>query len=169
MASPGYYASNSLGGTEQNLSATLITLLRLTCPASSQKRFNIWEIDVGQNNVPNATDCNVEYILTYCSAAGAGTSTSVTPNPTGGGFVAGANLDVAVTAAHANYTAEPTTYTAAQEFWHKNVNQRGSALWQAAPWGEIWLPATASQGPGFRASSPNYASTAVASCRFSEA
>lgn len=168
MASPGYYAGNGMAGSLQNLSATLITLLRLSCPSSSPKRFSIFEIEASQNGVPNATDCPVEYSLAYASAAGAGTSTSLTPNPLGGGFVAGANLDVAVTAAHANYTAEPTTYTQAYELWHKAVNQRGSALWQAAPFGEIVMPATASQGPGLRASSPDYASTAIASMRFSE-
>jgi hypothetical protein len=164
MAAPGYNVGNGMAGTPQNLTSTLQTIARLLCPASGMKRFFVWEIEVSQSGVPNATDCDVEYSLVYCDATGAGTKTNVTPFPTSGALA----VDTAVTAAAANYTAEPTTYAQADEFWHKAVNQRGSSLWQAAPYGEIYLPATASAGPGLRAKSPNYAGTVLANMKFSE-
>lgn len=161
MAGAGYNLGNGFAGTQQNLGATLITLTRLVVPATSGKRFYIWEIEVSQNGVPNSTDCDVEYVLDLCSATTAGTSTAATPYPLATG-------DVAVTTGAVNFTTEPTTYTQASEFWHKAVNQRGSTIWQAAPGGEIYIPATASTGPGMRAKSPNYTGTALANMRFTE-
>ena len=169
MASPGYTVNNLMGGTQQNLAATPgITIARVVAAASATKRFNIWELDMGQSGPPNAVDCSVQWWLTQCSAAGAGTTTNPTPEPTGGGFVAAGNTDVSVTTAGINYTGEPTTYTAAQTFYAKAVNQRGAAFWQAAPGGELYFPATASTGPGLRAYSATYASTAIARMNFSE-
>lgn len=168
MSAPGYVVSNGMAGTPQALTTTFITITRLVNAGSAAKRFYIWEIDVSQNAAPNSTDCAVEYSLAYCSAAGAGTKTTLVANPLGGGFVAGANLDLAVTLGAGNYTAEPTTYTQAYEFWHKAVNQRGSALWQAAPGGELWQPSTVSVGPGLRALSTNYTGTSLAVMRFTE-
>ena|SRR5215469_4988851 len=168
MASAGYTVNNSMAGSGQNLSGTLITLMRLNVPASNGKRFFIWELDVGQAGAPNSTDCSVNWFLDQCSSTAAGTGSATTPIPTGGGFVAAGNLDVAVTVATGNYTAEPTTYSAAQSFYAKGINQRGAAFWQAAPGGEWWFPNTASTGPGLRASSSNYASTAYGRLNFSE-
>ncbi len=164
MASPGYNVGNGMAGTPQNLTSAFQTLVRLIAPATAMKRYFIWEIEVSQNGVPNATDCDVEYALNYCDATTGGTKSAATPFPTGGALT----TDVAVTTGAVNYTAEPATYVQGDEFWHKAVNQRGSALWQAAPGGEIYLPATASVGPGLRAKSPNYASTALANLKFSE-
>lgn len=169
MASPGYTVNNLQGGTQQNLTTTPgVTIARLNAPASASKRFFIWEMDMGQSGPPNATDCSVQWWLAQCSAAGAGTGTAVTPEPTGGGFVAAGNTDVAVTVGTVNYSAEPTTYTAAQSFYAKAVNQRGAAFWQAAPGGELYFPQTVSTGPGLRAYSATYASTAIARINFSE-
>src|SRR6266550_6144396 len=115
MASPGYTVNNLMAGSQQSLVATPgVTLVRLNAPASASKRYFIWELDLGQSGPPNATDCSVQYWLTQCSTTAAGTGTVQAAFPTGGGFVAGANTDLAVTIATLNYTAEPTTYTAAQ-------------------------------------------------------
>lgn len=168
MAVPGYTINNLMAGTQQNLTSSGISILRLNVPASSGKRFYIWELDLGQSGPPNATDCSVQWELQQCSATTAGTGTATTPIPTGGGFVAAGNLDTAVTVATGNYSAEPTTYTAAQGFYAKAINQRGAAFWQAAPGGEIFLPNTASTGPGLRAYSATYASTAIARMNFTE-
>ena len=169
MASAGYTANNLMGGTQQNLAATPgVTIIRPNVPAATGKRFFIWEMDMGQSGPPNATDCSVQWWLAQCSAAGAGTTTLVTAQPTGGGFVQAGNTDLAVTLVNVNYSAEPTTYTAASSFYAKAVNQRGAAFWQAAPGGEIYLPNTASTGPGLRAYSATYASTAVARMNFTE-
>jgi hypothetical protein len=169
MASAGYTLNNLMGGSQQNLAATPgVTIARLNVPASSGKRFFIWELDMGQSGPPNATDCSVQWWLSQCSSAGAGTGTSATPEPTGGGFVAGSNTDIAVTVGTVNYSAEPTTYTAGQTFYAKAVNQRGAAFWQAAPGGELYFPNTASTGPGLRAYSATYASTAIGRMNFTE-
>ena len=165
MAAPGYTVSNLMGGSQQNLTTTPgVTIARILAAASSGKRFYIWELDMGQSGPPNATDCSVQWTLTQCSAAGAGTTTAATPLPTDGTLA----TDVAVSTAGINYSAEPTTYTAAQMWYAKAVNQRGAAFWQAAPGGEIKLPLTASTGPGLRAFSATYASTAIGRINFSE-
>lgn len=169
MAFPGYTVSNLMGGTQQNLATTPgVTILRLNAPASASKRFIITELDFGQSGPPNATDCSVQWWLTQCSAAGAGTSTATTPLPKSGGFIAAGNSDVAVTVCGGNYSAEPTTYTAAQTFYSKAINQRGAGFWQAAPGGELYFPQTVSTGPGLRTYSATYASTAIARMDFSE-
>lgn len=171
MASPGYTVNNLMVGTQANVAATPgITIMRLNAPASASKRFYIWEMDMGQSGPPNATDCSVQWWLEQCSATAAGTGSATTPIPTGGGFIAAGNSDVAVTVATGNYTAgnEPTTYSAAQNFYAKAVNQRGAAFWQAAPGGEIYLPQTVSTGPGLRCYSATYASTAIARINFTE-
>ena len=154
----GYHVNNAMGGTEQALSSTYITLIRLVVPASAGKRFGIYDIETGQDAVPNSTDCPVVFDLTQCDTTGAGTGTSTTPfNGT----------DTAVTTCKGNYTAEPTTYTAASVLWHRPINQRASAHWQDEVHPLI-VPATASAGPGLRAKSPDYTGTATASLRFEE-
>jgi hypothetical protein len=169
LATPGYTANNLMAGSQQNVATTPgISILRLNVPASSGKRFFIWEMDMGQSGPPNATDCSVQWWLAQCSSAGAGTGSATTPEPTGGGFVAAGNTDTAVTVCTGNYSAEPTTYTAGQSFYAKAVNQRGAAFWQAAPGGEIYLPNTASTCPGLRCYSATYASTALARVNFTE-
>lgn len=169
MASPGYVTNNLMAGTQQNLAASPgVSIIRLNAPASASKRFYVWEISGSQSGPPNATDCSVEWWLAQCSAAGAGTGTACPPQPTGGGFVAAGNTDTPVTVATGNYTAEPTTYTAGQTFFGRACNQRGSVFWQAAPGGELFFPQTVSTGPGLRAYSATYASTAVGELKFSE-
>lgn len=159
MAATGYFLSNSMGGTEQAITTTYKTLTRVEVPASSGKRFYVWEIEVGQNAAPNATDCQVEYDFGFCDATAAGTSTAATPYNA---------IDTSVTLGKVNYTAEPTAYSVADTFWHKAINQRGAALWQAAPGGEIYIPSSASEGPGLRALSTNYTGTALGTLRFTE-
>jgi hypothetical protein len=169
MATPGYTVNNLMVGTQQNVAATPgITIVRLNAPAATSKRFFIWEMDMGQSGPPNATDCSVQWWMRQCSATAAGTGSAATPEPTGGGFVAAGNSDVAVTVATVNYSAEPTTYTQAQNFYAKGINQRGAAFWQAAPGGELYFPQTVSTGPGLAIYSATYASTAIARINFTE-
>lgn len=165
MAAPGYTFNNLMGGTQQNLAASPgVTILRLNAPASASKRYYIWEMDLGQSGPPNATDCSVQWWLAQCDATTAGTATTVTPLSTSNALTG----DTPVTVAKANFSAEPTAYAAANSFYAKAINQRGAAFWQAAPGGEIFLPSTVSTGPGLRAYSATYASTAVARINFSE-
>lgn len=162
MAAPGYTVSNAMAGTEQAISSSYKTITRLVVPASSGKRVYVWEIDVSHNAAPNATDCAVEWAFVECDATTAGTGTAATPYGTG------APGDTAVTTAKVNFTVEPTAYTQAQDYWHKAPNQRGTALWQAAPGGELWFATTASTGPGLKALSTNYTGTGIGLLRFSE-
>lgn len=165
MASGGYTANNLMGGSQQNVAATPgITVVRLNAPASASKRYFIWELDMGQSGPPNATDCSVQWWLRNCDTTGAGTATTVTALSTSAPLAG----DVAVTVAKVNFTAEPTTYSSANNFYAKAVNQRGAAFWQAAPGGEIYLPLTVSTGPGLQVYSATYASTAVARVNFTE-
>ncbi len=168
MAAPGYVVNNLMGGSAQNLTTTPgVTIARTLAAASNPKRHYIWEIEGSQSGPPNATDCSVEWWLAYCGAAGAGTTTAATPLPTAG-FLAAGSIDIATTTAGINYTVEPTTYVVADTFWARACNQRGTVSWQAAPGGEIYMPALASVGPGLRAYSATYASTALGKLAFSE-
>lgn len=168
MAAPGYEFTNLQGGSQGNVTTTPgITVGRLVTGTANTKRFYVWELEGGQSGTISGTNCQVVWWLCQCSGSTPGTSTAVTANPTSG-FVAGANLDTPVTASDINYTTEPTAYTAAQNLWARPINQMASFLWQAAERGEIWLPSTASTGPGMRAYSPTYNSTVVLTMRFSE-
>jgi hypothetical protein len=164
----GYTVSNSMGGTLQNLGSSYITLNRLVAAASGTKRFAIFEIDGGPEGAPNATDCSIVWDLAYCSAAGAGTTTAATPQPLVSAVAIGTPADVSVTTAGINYTGEPTTYTAAECWYHKALNQRIGPQYQCVPGYEFYMPATASVGPGLRAKSSNYASTASVRLNFFE-
>jgi hypothetical protein len=168
----GYVVTNEMAGSLQNLSSTYKTLVRLAQAATLMKRARTFELEVSANNVPNATDCAVQVNYEYCDATGGaaaanGTSTSATAQPLDAGTSI-TNIDVAVTLGRVNFSAEPTTYIAANTFWSRAFNQRSGVLWQAAPGREIYTPAAASVGPGIQAKSTNYASTALAKILFDE-
>ncbi len=164
----GYVATNEMNASPQNLSSSYKTILRLVQAATLMKRARTFELEISATNVPNATDCSIQASYMHCSSAGAGTpSAAVVAQPLDAGLTI-SNIDLAVTLAQANYTAEPTTYTIANTYWSRGFNQRSGVLWQAAPGREIQSPAAASAGPGLKALSTNYASTVAAKIMFDE-
>lgn len=157
-----YSISNTLAGSQQNLSSSYKTLVALTAAtgAATLKRGWIYEIEVGLDGAPNSTDCAVTWQWSRQTAAG--TSTSATPNP----------LDSADTAAglvgSVNFTAEGTI-TAASELLTLALNQRNSQRWIARDEkSSLIIPATNLAGIAGRAKSPTYASTAIMSEHFAE-
>ena len=155
-----YSINNRLAGTQQVLTTTFKTQLSLTAATATLRRAWIYEVEVGADGAPNATDCAIVYDWSRQTAAG--TSTSTTPNP----------LDAADTAAGtvgtANFTAEPTI-TATSSLMSLALNQRNSQRWIARDdKSALIIPATNLAGIACRALSPTYASTVVVTEMFAE-
>lgn len=154
-----YAATNQQGGTAQNLSSTYKTILSLTAQTTGLRRAFLYELTVGLDGPPNATDCAVDWDVSRCTTVGTGTA--VTPNPLDSADAA------ATTVATANMTVEPTV-TAASNLWNLGANQRASYDWKANPGSELVVPATNVNGIVVRAKSATYASTAVVGALFRE-
>lgn len=157
-----YAISNTQAGSQQNLASTYKTLIALTAAtgAATLKRGWIYELEVGLDGNPNATDCAA--VWQWSRQTAAGTSTSATPNP----------LDPADTAAglvaSVNFTAEGTI-TAASELLTLALNQRNSQRWIARDdRSALVIPATNLAGIAGRVKSSTYTSTAVMSQHFEE-
>jgi hypothetical protein len=151
-----YASNNLLGGTQQSLSSSFKTITALTAETTTLgvSRGFIYEILIGADGAPNATDCAIQWDLSAITAAG--TATTAIPVALDGADIAGRIT------ADVNATAEPT-YTAASSRWALGANQRASYRWQVNPCGpgEIVIPATDEAGFGLRAKSVTYASTVV--------
>ena len=156
-----YAVNNLLAGTQQNLSTSYKTILALTAATATLRRAFIYEISVGADGLPNATDNAIVWDLSAQTAAG--TSTAVTPTA----------LDQADAASDtvgsANFTAEGTI-TATSSRWTLAANQRASYRWVVNPGGpgEIVIPATNVAGFALRAKSTTYASTVTVAEFFRE-
>lgn len=119
-----------------------VTAGAIKVSAGTPRRLKIGYVEIG---VSGADASNVYDIpLLRLSAAGAGTTTAVTP----------VALDPADTAAlftaHENYTVEPTAYTADSELLSFAFNQRATVQWTAKQGWEPMIAATASIGAGWR-------------------
>jgi hypothetical protein len=145
-----YQSSNEMAGSAQSLTSTAKSILAVNAVTATLTRAAVQDILVGASNVPNATDCSINYDVVRVTTSG--TSTAVTPSP----------LDSTVRAAGctawANATAEPTTGVYLLSL---ALNQRASQRWVAAPGSELIVPATNLAGVGLRARSTNYASTVI--------
>jgi hypothetical protein len=147
--------NNSNAGTIQNLTTTYKTLLAAYALTGATTLRRIWwtECEWGALNVPNATDCQVQFDISLMTAVG--TATALTPIKTdqGGGDAA------ALGTYFANYTAEPTV-TASSSVFNKAINQRASdkQWWRDKATCPI-SPAVTANGYVGRALSTNYAST----------
>ncbi len=153
-----YSISNTLAGTEQNLTSTYKSLLTVTSSSATQaRRGQIYDIMVGTDGTP--ADNALVYDLSRQTAAATATSlTAVALNPADAAF-----LGLAL----ANATIEGTI-TATSSVWSIAVNQRASYRWVAAPGSEFVYPATTANGFALRAKSAAYTSTAVGTMLFTE-
>lgn len=111
----------------------------LNAPASGMRRAKLYFLEVGSEGAP----ADVANLWQLQRTTAAGTSTSVTPQPLDSADAA------AVTVAGQNHTVEPT-YTANAILLNVPLNQKATLQWQAAPGGELVIPATASNGIGIR-------------------
>jgi hypothetical protein len=147
----GYASSNLIAGTQQAMTTTFKTLLRIgAASAVSLQRGKIEEFLFGTDGTPadNAMTADVS------RATAAGTESAVTPNkldPADGAFLG---------AVAANATAEPTI-TANSRAMGWGFNQRATLRWVAAPGQQLVYPATDANGFAFRLKSPGYTGTAV--------
>lgn len=154
---PNYGANNELGGTQQNLTATYISLVILTAQTTGLKRFKVYDVTVGTNGTP--ADNELEFDVSRQTAAG--TATGVTANkldPADG---------TAVTVAAVNATGEGTV-TAASSVLYFGLNQRASYRWVCAPGSELVAPAVNLNGFTMRAKSAAYTSTVTCMALFNE-
>jgi hypothetical protein len=146
-----YGTNNRLAGTQQNLATTYKSIVSLTSiTGAGLCRGQIYEIEMGADGVPNASDCQISYDVSR-QTANDGTKTSATPNA----------LDPADPATrmvgNVNYSGEPTI-TAASSVFNIALNQRSSYKWAALfPGAELRWPATTVNGLVARALSPIYA------------
>jgi hypothetical protein len=164
----GFNLNNQMAGSPQNLTTTYKSQTRVINAASNPRRARYVEMEWSTIAVPNSTDRPVEWDLTFCDATGAGTSTAGTPWPQDSGTAIATKVDTAVSTGGLNFTAEPTAFTQADNWFNRGVNQRSGVLWQASPGYQIIQPATVSTGAVMRALSPNYAATVIARVLFDE-
>lgn len=157
-----YSVNNTLAGTQQAMTTTFKTQTMINAITASLRRAFIFELDIGADGLPNATDCAIVWDLSATVTA-VGTATALTP-------LALDQADAASgTAGNGNHTAEPTM-TATSSRWALAANQRGTYRWVVSPGGpgEIVVPATNLVGFALRAKSTTYASTGVATIMFRE-
>jgi hypothetical protein len=153
-----YSLDNRQAGTQQAVATAYKTLVNVI--GATSRRALLWDLEVGADGAPNATDCQIVWDVANKDATTAGTGTAATPrknNPADGA----AQLTASV-----NYTAEPTTFTAAMTI---ALNQRASQRWVAfGPDQCIIMPATLNFGLACRALSPTYTGNALANMQFAE-
>lgn len=164
----GYFLTNQQAGSFQALSSTYKSLVRAVSAASATRRLRYSEMEISAISVPNSTDCQIQVDVTYCGATGAGTSTAATPQPADSGAAIGTQVDTATSTGAVNFTAEPTTFVQANNWYNRGFNQRSGVLWQSIPGKEIIQPSTASVGAAIRGLSTNYTGNVVAKLLYDE-
>lgn len=132
---------------QTNVTTTFKTMVEIKAATATLCRGQVYEVNVGADGAPNATDCQIIYDWSRCTVAGTGVaSTPVALNP----------ADVATRAAcQINLTIEGTV-TANSSVLELGLNQRASQRWIAAPGSELVWPATNANGIVARALSPVY-------------
>lgn len=138
-------------------SANVQGVLYLNAAASSPRRAKVYDLSMGCGASP--ADNAFIWIIQRCTTAP--TATGLTPN----------SLDPADTLAStivANHTVTVDgTLTAAALLYRDALNQRATFRWVAAPYGELIIPATASNGFMFGLSAVSTTSM-DAGCNFEE-
>lgn len=125
------------GATFNKGAASVQTVALLVAAASNPRRARIYDLTIGCDAAP--ADNSFVHIGQRCSTAGTGSA--LTPNA----------LDPADTLASTivakdTITVDPSLTASAFVFPGFALNQRASFRWVAAPYGEIVIPATASNG-----------------------
>lgn len=150
-----YTINNQNAGTPQNLSSSYKTIMLVTAAtgATTLRRGWIMEWEIGASDVPNSTDCPINWDISEQTAAGTITALTPRPNDVGGSDAA------ALLTYGANATAEGTI-TANSSAWFLPLNQRASYRIQMRDeYHALIVPAVNLKGFAMRAKSPNYAST----------
>lgn len=117
-------------------SGVVQTVLALTAASSSPRRAKIYDWTLGSAASP--ADTAFTHIAQRCSSAGTGASK--TPNA-----LDPADSLASTIIAKDTITVDPVFTANAFLLW-KPLNQRATFRWVAAPYGELIIPATASNG-----------------------
>jgi hypothetical protein len=112
------------------------TVLGLTAAASNMRRAKIYDISMGCGASP--ADNAFIWIIQRCTTAA--TQTALTPNS-----LDPADSLASTIVAGGTVTAD-ATLTASAFLYREALNQRATFRWVAAPYGELIIPATASNG-----------------------
>lgn len=121
--------------------ASVKTVLALTAAAATPRRAKVYDLTFGSDTTP----ADSAFIIIGQRCTTAGTGTTVTPNA-----LDPADAAVAATiVATGTVTADPTLTANAFVFPGFALNQRASFRWVAAPYGELIIPATTSNGIAF--------------------
>ena len=151
-----YAINNQMSGTPQSVSSGYKTqiIAYSQTGATTMRRGWIWELEIGATDVPNSTDCPINWLLGITTTAGTVTATTPIPVDTGAADAA------ALLTYGTDATAEPT-YTANSSVFFIGLNQRASQRWQAKDKSSCLIVAatTTLKGIGGCCKSPNYAST----------
>lgn len=123
------------------LQATMSTSLALGaiyCPATSMRRFRLWDAVFGCEGTPGDTAMTLR-IQRSTGAPTVGNGTAVTPAPVDPADAAAVTLSLSFGSTSVNGTTSTTLFEIVQ-------NQRSTVRWFAAPGEEIVVPATANNG-----------------------
>jgi hypothetical protein len=158
------YPIVGLTANRQNLSTTFKTLIAVFVTSGALMRLAVTEFSLGAADVPNATDCNIEFDLARMTADGTGTTYA---QPFLKPLETGTQVAPRATMKH-GYSSEPTV-TASSSVESQSMNQRGTYRWAALDRdAEPEAPAIANNGLVLRALSPNYAAKMASSLKFRE-
>jgi len=144
-----YYAVP--GNQATTTSAYKTAALVQAATTGTLRRGKVFEVMVGANGNPNATDTYVQWDISRITASGAGAYTAWTPTAIDPADAASLSIT------GINATAEATTFTANSSIFNVSVNQRGTLRWVAAQESQyLVFPATASNGLALRGLSNAY-------------
>ncbi len=145
-------------GVKANKGSTSVqTVLIVAAAASSMRRAKIHDIGFGCGATP--ADNSFTWMIQRCSSVG--TSVALTPN-----MLDAADTLASTILAKDTVTVDPTL-TASAFVYAEPLNQRASFRWVAAPYSELIVPATASNGFAIGLTSAT-TTTFDAGCMFEE-
>jgi hypothetical protein len=156
-----YYA---VPGNQSTAASTYKTCAQLQQgTATAVKRGKVFELLLGVNSNPNATDTYLQFDVSRITATGAGAFTSWTPT----------SLDpadsAAVLTAGINATAEATAITANSSLFNEGINQRASVRWVASQESQMMvLPSVLNNGLTLRAQSSTFTSSFTGQMTYQE-
>ena len=140
-------------------------ILYCNTAANTQRRIQLYEIEMGQTGPLSSTDCQVQWDVSRFSQTAILTATAVVPNSLD-------PADVSPLSLFYNNNTGELTYTGAGfglNLKNWGINQRGSYRWRALDDGDnLIIPATAGVGVGVRALSSNFTASAVGNLSFIE-
>lgn len=154
-----YYA---VPGNQSTVTSSYKTVAQANATGTN-KRGKVYEIILGANSNPNATDTYLEWQVSRITATGAGAYTTWTPtalDPADG---------AAVNVSGVNATAEATAVTTNSQLFWEGVNQRSAVRWVASQESQylVW-PATAGNGLVLRVQSGTFTSSVTGQLSFME-